>query len=42
MAQQMFDFAESLGYHLTILDIGGGFPGEFYFIYNVNFCNACV
>ena len=27
MTQQIFLFGESLGYHFTILDIGGGFPG---------------
>ena len=28
MSQQLFLYAESLGYHFTLLDIGGGFPGE--------------
>lgn len=28
VARNLFDFAESVGYHFTLLDIGGGFPGE--------------
>lgn len=27
-ARKLFDFAESIGYHFTLLDIGGGFPGD--------------
>uniref|UniRef100_H2ZI04 ornithine decarboxylase n=1 Tax=Ciona savignyi TaxID=51511 RepID=H2ZI04_CIOSA len=26
-ARVLFDYAESIGYHFTLLDIGGGFPG---------------
>ncbi|XP_058128090.1 ornithine decarboxylase 1-like [Anopheles ziemanni] len=28
MARSLFDYALSIGYDLTILDIGGGFPGD--------------
>lgn len=28
MARQVFDQAEDLGFHLTLLDIGGGYPGS--------------
>ena len=28
LASKIFHYAASLGYHLTILDIGGGFPGS--------------
>lgn len=27
-ARKLFDFAETVGYHFNILDIGGGFPGD--------------
>lgn len=27
MAANIFQYAETLGCHLTLLDIGGGFPG---------------
>lgn len=27
-AKKLFDFAESVGYQFTLLDIGGGFPGD--------------
>lgn len=27
MARQVFDQGEKLGYHFTLLDIGGGYPG---------------
>ncbi|XP_055316889.1 ornithine decarboxylase 1-like [Sitodiplosis mosellana] len=27
-ARKLFDFAASVGYHFTLLDIGGGFPGD--------------
>lgn len=27
-ARKLFDFAQSIGYHFNLLDIGGGFPGE--------------
>lgn len=27
-ARKLFDFAESVGYHFQLLDIGGGFPGD--------------
>lgn len=27
-ARKLFDFAESVGYHFNLLDIGGGFPGD--------------
>jgi ornithine decarboxylase len=27
-ARHLFDFAETLGYNFTLLDIGGGFPGD--------------
>lgn len=27
-ARKLFDFAETLGYHFNLLDIGGGFPGD--------------
>lgn len=27
-ARKLFDFAESVGYNLRLLDIGGGFPGD--------------
>ena len=26
-ARTLFDYAETIGYHFTLLDIGGGFPG---------------
>ena len=26
-ARMLFDYAETVGYHFTLLDIGGGFPG---------------
>lgn len=26
-ARKLFDFAETIGYHFKLLDIGGGFPG---------------
>ena len=28
LASKIFHYAASVGYHLTILDIGGGFPGS--------------
>lgn len=28
LASEMFHYAASVGYHLTLLDIGGGFPGS--------------
>ena len=28
MARKAFDIGASLGYHFTLLDIGGGFPGN--------------
>lgn len=28
VARQLFDYAETLGYSLSLLDIGGGFPGD--------------
>lgn len=27
-ARKLFDYAETLGYYLSLLDIGGGFPGD--------------
>lgn len=27
-ARKLFDFAESVGFNLRLLDIGGGFPGD--------------
>lgn len=27
-ARKLFDFAKSVGYHFTLVDIGGGFPGD--------------
>lgn len=27
-ARKLFDFAESVGYHFNLVDIGGGFPGR--------------
>lgn len=27
-AKKLFDYAETLGYDFTLLDIGGGFPGD--------------
>lgn len=27
-ARKLFDFAEKVGYNFTLLDIGGGFPGD--------------
>lgn len=27
-ARKLFDFANTIGYHFTLLDIGGGFPGD--------------
>jgi len=27
LARQVFDMAEAIGFHLTLLDVGGGFPG---------------
>ena len=27
-AREVFDTAEVLGFHMTLLDIGGGFPGQ--------------
>ena len=26
-ARSLFDYAETIGHHFTLLDIGGGFPG---------------
>ena len=49
LARQLFDFADKIGYRFTLLDIGGGFPGDknsditevqksiFYMSYFVNF-----
>lgn len=28
VARKLFDFAENVGYHFKLLDIGGGFPGN--------------
>ena len=28
LASKIFHYAAGVGYHLTILDIGGGFPGN--------------
>ncbi|CAL1272059.1 unnamed protein product [Larinioides sclopetarius] len=28
MAREVFDMAEDIGYHFTLLDLGGGFPGS--------------
>lgn len=28
MARKVFDIGESLGHHMTLLDVGGGFPGN--------------
>ncbi|GFX05614.1 ornithine decarboxylase [Trichonephila clavipes] len=28
MAKEIFDIADDLGYHFTLLDLGGGFPGS--------------
>ena len=27
-ARSLFDYAETVGYHFNLLDIGGGFPGS--------------
>lgn len=27
-ARKLFDYAESVGYNFSLLDIGGGFPGD--------------
>ena len=27
-ARNLFDYAKSVGYNFTLLDIGGGFPGD--------------
>lgn len=27
-SRELFDFAETVGYHFNFLDIGGGFPGK--------------
>lgn len=27
-AKKLFDYAETLGYYFSLLDIGGGFPGD--------------
>ena len=27
-AREVFDIAETLGFEMTLLDIGGGFPGQ--------------
>lgn len=28
MARRVFDVAEAMGFNMTLLDIGGGFPGD--------------
>ena len=28
LASEIFRYADTVGYHLTLLDIGGGFPGD--------------
>lgn len=28
LARTLFDYAKTLGYNFTLLDIGGGFPGD--------------
>ncbi len=28
LSSEMFQYAASIGYHFTLLDIGGGFPGD--------------
>ena len=28
MCAEMFTYGASIGYHFTLLDIGGGYPGE--------------
>ena len=28
LAFEIFNYASSMGYHMTLLDVGGGFPGS--------------
>ena len=28
LSRDVFQFASSIGYHMTLLDIGGGYPGK--------------
>ena len=28
LSHDVFQFASSIGYHMTLLDIGGGYPGK--------------